>query len=324
MNCKETVYPVSYEEVVEVIKSAERKGEKIHVMGSGKHHLRTDFYADICISLVKINKILEISESDLYVTAQSGVLVNELQKELNKRGVILPFYYDGTLGGLTSVNPPSHFTLWYPYPRDYLLGARVVTGKGELIKSGGKTPKFSSGYKIWKALSGALGSLGVYVELTFRLLPKPDRIITVDGDINTFLQERPWGIISIKKGNGELKNLIILAGFEEYIKKFEEKYKVSDLLPDVNLECERVYGIITTRGNEIEVLNMFNNGIAFYGAGYVRVCDNKALDLRKQGYIVIIEKNCKKGEECLGYSSITFKLLKDSLDPNNLFISGIE
>ena len=323
MNCKETVYPASYEEVVEIVKSAERKGEKVHVMGSGKHHFRNDFYADVCVSMVRLNKILEISESDLYVTAQSGVLADEVQKELDKRGVLLPFYYDGTLGGLASINPPSYFTLWYPYPRDYLLGARIVTGKGELIKSGGRTPKFSSGYKIWKALSGALGSLGIYVELTFRLLPKPERIITVEGDINSFLQERPWGIL-IKKDGSELKNLIILAGFEEYIKRFEEKYKVSDFTPDINLECERIYGIVTTRGNEIEVLSMFNNGIAFYGAGYVRVCDDKALDLRKQGYTVIIEKNCKKGEECLGYSSITFKLLKDSLDPNNLFISGIE
>lgn len=327
VNCKEVYEPYSYEEIVELVRKANIEKAKIHPIGTGSHHIGRKIYADMCISLLKFSNVIEVSKSDLYVTAQAGIDIKTLQDILAKNGLFLPFTYSGTLGGLASTNSPSLFSLLYPYPKDFLLGAKIVTGMGEIIKSGSRTTKFSSGYKIWKALSGALGSLGIYLELTFRLIPIPERIAyaKVDNPLN-YISLRPWGILSMKE-NGNLQNFIIFGGFSSLFDKISREFSLEFIngLPDAFLNCERIYGIISSRGEEIELLKQLSNGIAYVGSGYVRSCDPRSLELRKNGYTVVVEKGCvSEKEECFGFKYQTFNLLKTALDPNNVFAMGLD
>lgn len=321
MQCEETLYPKTYEEVQEIVKNAMKEGSKIHVFGFGKNHLGRKVQANICLSTKNLNKILEISNSDLYVTVQAGVDFQELQEELNKRNLFLPLTYSGSVGGLASTNFPSLFSLPYPYPKDLILGAKIVTGLGELIKSGSKTTKFSSGYKIWKALSGSLGWLGVYVELTFRLIGKPERLAfakisndKLKENLDKFILERPWGIIYTEK-----ESYLIFGGFSRYLEHVERAYgiKFEDGLPNLNLDCEKIYGIVTERGNELEVIKRIegNKVIGYIGAGYVRSCSNPGME-------VIIEKGCEENEQCFPHYE-TGRLLKQALDPYNIFVTTI-
>lgn len=319
--CKETYIPSSYEEIKEIIEVAKKKKLKVHPIGMGRNHVGKKVSSEICISLSKLNKIMEVSKSDLYVTAQAGIEVQYLNSVLSFQNLFLPFYYPGSLGGLASTNMPSVFSLIYPYPRDLILGAKILLGDGSIIRSGSRTTKFSSGYKLWKALSGSLGSLGIYLELTFRLIPKPERIVYTEvSSPLQFLQLRPFGIIS-QKQQGVQHNYLILAGFESYLQKIsqENSFLLNDGLPNLDLQCGKVYGISVPRGTEIEILKKFDDGIAYVGGGYVRVCDQSALDLRKQGYAVVIEKGCEDNEYCFGFSYLTFKMLKNALDPDNIF-----
>ncbi|MBB5253862.1 FAD-binding oxidoreductase [Sulfurisphaera ohwakuensis] len=325
-DCKEIYYPSSYEEVVNLIRKANEQKLTVHPFGLGTNHIGKQLFADVCISMSKLNKIIEISKSDLYVVAQAGVSVDMLEEAIKSEGLFLPFTYSGTLGGLASTNKPSIFSLLYPYPKDFILGAKIVTGNGEIIRSGSKTTKFSSGYKIWKVLSGALGSLGIYLELIFRLIPKPEMIAYAEvEDPFRYISLRPWGILSTVN-SGKITNYLIFGGFANFIKKVSEEYSInfSEGLPKIGLECEKILGIITARGEEIEVLRLFQKGIAYVGAGYVRVCDPNALKLRDNGYTVIIEKGCQDDEKCFGFSYSTFKLIKSALDPNNILIAGLD
>ncbi|BFH72697.1 FAD-binding oxidoreductase [Sulfurisphaera javensis] len=319
--CKEVYEPYSYEEIVELVKKANEEKIKVHPIGLGNNHIGKKIVADICISTSKLNKIIEISKSDLYVTAQAGVSVDLLQKTVAEYDLFLPFIYSGTLGGLASTNKPSIFSLLYPYPKDFILGAKIITGKGEIIRSGSRTTKFSSGYKIWKVLSGSLGSLGVYTELTFRLLPKPEEIkYTEVEDPLKYISLRPWGITSIVR-DGKITNYLIFGSFSTFFDRISREFSFTfyDGIPESKLDCEKIFGIVTSRGEEIEVLKRFSNGIAYVGAGYVRVCEKKALELRNEGYNVIIEKGCEASEDCFGFKYLTFDMLKMALDPNNVF-----
>jgi len=319
--CEEMYFPTSYEEIEEIIKKAIEKKLTLHVIGSGKNHIGKKINADICISMEKINRVIDISKSDLYVTAQSGIEIDNLQQLLSSQGLFLPFTYPGTLGGLASTNKNSLFSLLYPYPKDFLLGAKIILGDGSVVRSGSRTTKFSSGYKLWKVLSGALGSLGIYLELTFRLIPKPERIVYTEvSSPLQFLSLRPWGIVSFVK-DGVLKSYLILAGFHSYIDKISKDNSLSLIegLPSDKLECERIYGVTVPRGKELELIKSFNQGVAYVGSGYLRICDEKAMELRTQGVSVIIEKGCKDNEDCFGFRYSTFNYLKNALDPNNVF-----
>ena len=319
--CKEVYYPKTYEEIEEIVKEAIKKRQTLHVLGSGKNHVGKKISADICVSTANLNRIIEVSKSDLYVTAQAGVRVDDLQQTLSSYGLFLPFTYSGSLGGLASTNKVSLFSLLYPYPKDFLLGAKIVLGDGTIIRSGSKTTKFSSGYKIWKTLSGALGTLGIYLELTFRLIPKPERIVYTEvSSPMKYLPLRPWGLISFVKGES-IRNYLVLGGFSAYIEKISKNISFSliDGVPSEELECERVFGITVPRGTELEAIKSFNQGIAYIGSGYIRVCDEKALELRSQGISVIIEKGCKDGEDCFGFKYTTYHILKKALDPYNIF-----
>ena len=317
MECNDLYEPSNYDEIVELVQKANINNRKIHVIGTGLHHVK-DGKFDICISTRRINKIIESSVADLYVTVQSGVLFEELQKYLTERGLFFPAVYNGTVGGLFSTNFPTPFSLWYPYPKDLLLGAKIVTGDGKVIKSGGKTTKFSSGYKIWKLLSGALGTLGIYVELNVKVLPKPERIVSVKvQDVNEILSENPVGILSVLDSSS-ISHYAIFMGFSSYIEKISKEKETIDGIIGTELECDRIFGIVTPRGLELEFLKRVNNGIAFYGGGYVKTCDEKALALREKGITVIIERGCKDNEDCFGYSYKSMEILKNSLDPNHV------
>ncbi|BCU69440.1 FAD-binding oxidoreductase [Stygiolobus caldivivus] len=322
MKCNELVKPTSYDDLIEIIKESNKENKKIHVLGLGKHHVRESEF-DICVSTELLNSILESSISDLYVTVQSGVTTKELQAYLSEKNLFFPSSYDGTIGGLLSTNFPSPFSIWFPYPKDLILGAKIITGDGKLIKSGSKTTKFSSGYKIWKTLAGTLGTLGVYVELNLKVLPKPEKIVSLKVDRpEEVLYENPWGIVSTLGSSG-VTHYAIFAGFSTYIERISKNRESVEGVIHTELECERVFGIVVSRGAEVQVLEKLSSGVAFYGSGYIRTCDERALSLRDKGYTVIIERGCRENEDCLGYSYTSLQILKNSLDPNHVLCSGI-
>jgi FAD/FMN-containing dehydrogenase len=193
---------------------------------------------------------------------------------------------------------PSILT-WYGYPKDWLLGAKIATGLGEIIKSGSNTTKFSSGYKIWKTLSGSLGFLGVYLEVNIRLIPYQDfHFEEIKNE--EYFKKRPLGIIGVKENN-VTKIYAILKGSGKVI-NVPENYDIS---------------IVTVRGKEMEVLREVNGDcIAYYGNGLVR-CNNVNADELRNKYIVIKERKCSNN--CFGYYYDSLSLLKNSLDPNGVF-----
>ena len=133
---------------------------------------------DVLVSLVNLNGIVEYEPADLVVTAEPGLRLAELQKTVAKNGQRLPLdppYTDATtLGGAVSSNSSGPMRYRFGSCRDLLLGVRVALPSGAIMKSGGKVVKNVAGYDLKKLYIGALGTLGVVTELTFRLYPLPE------------------------------------------------------------------------------------------------------------------------------------------------------
>ena len=141
---------------------------------------------DIALDLSDLNRIVDYEPNDFTITVEAGMALADLQRRLAVNGQFLPLdhprFERATLGGLCAVGRGGLRRNSFGGPRDWLIGMRMVKADGTPIKGGGKVVKNVSGYDLPKLFSGALGTLGVIVELTFKLRPQPasDQIIAVN------------------------------------------------------------------------------------------------------------------------------------------------
>ncbi|MEW6375224.1 MAG: FAD-binding oxidoreductase [Thermodesulfobacteriota bacterium] len=136
---------------------------------------------DIVLSTNRLNRITDSDCENLTLSAESGITLIEVQKSLAKvgKGYFLPFdppFTDkATLGGIVMTNSSGPKRLLYGTARDLIIGTKTVFPNGDIVVSGGKTVKNVSGYDICKLLIGSYGTLGILCEMTFKLLPLPEK-----------------------------------------------------------------------------------------------------------------------------------------------------
>jgi glycolate oxidase FAD binding subunit len=139
----------------------------------------------IVLSTNRLNRITDSDCENLTLSAESGMTLNEAQKSLAKvgRGYFLPldppFTEKATLGGIVATNSSGPKRLLYGTARDMIIGTKAVFPNGDLVVSGGKTVKNVSGYDMCKLLIGSYGTLGIICEITFKLLPLPEKEATL-------------------------------------------------------------------------------------------------------------------------------------------------
>lgn len=140
----------------------------------------------IALDLRGLNAIIDYPAADMTVTVQAGTTVSALQAELAKHKQWLPVDFArsdlATIGGAIAVNASGPRRLGYGTLRDYLIGISFLTDAGEEVKGGGRVVKNVAGYDLMKLHLGALGTLGVITQLTFKVKPVPeDRTVMIFG-----------------------------------------------------------------------------------------------------------------------------------------------
>ena len=141
---------------------------------------------DVALDLSSLNRVVDYEPNDFTITVEAGMTLADLQRHLAVNGQFLPLdhprFERATLGGLCAVGRGGLRRNSFGGPRDWLIGMRMVKADGTAIKGGGKVVKNVSGYDLPKLFAGSLGTLGVIVELTFKLRPQPasDQIIALN------------------------------------------------------------------------------------------------------------------------------------------------
>ena len=123
-----------------------------------------------------IGRIIQYEPGDLTVTAEAGCALDELDRVLRERGQFLALSAAGgrgTIGGLTATVPEGALSLGYGGVRDRLTGLRVALADGTIVKAGGRVVKNVAGYPLHRLMAGSFGTLGVIVEVSFRVQPLP-------------------------------------------------------------------------------------------------------------------------------------------------------
>src|SRR5437764_10162400 len=133
--------------------------------------------ADLILSTVRLNKILEHAWADLTVTVEAGCSIQTLQETLAQHGQRLaldPLWPEkATVGGILSTNDSGALRLRFGALRDLIIGVTIALADSTLARSGGKVVKNVAGYDLPKLVTGALGTLGVITRAVFRLHPLP-------------------------------------------------------------------------------------------------------------------------------------------------------
>ncbi|NTW02314.1 MAG: FAD-binding oxidoreductase, partial [Oscillochloris sp.] len=127
---------------------------------------------DIALHLAGLSRVVEYTPADMVIRVEAGVTLGQVQDLLAQHGQWLPWDpplpYQATIGGLLASGASGLLRLSYGTPRDWTLGMRVALGDGRLVKSGAQVVKNVAGYDTHKLHIGALGTLGVIVEATFK------------------------------------------------------------------------------------------------------------------------------------------------------------
>ncbi|HKE01892.1 MAG TPA: FAD-binding oxidoreductase [Planctomycetota bacterium] len=125
--------------------------------------------------------VLDHSPADLTVTALAGTTLRELQSALASAGQWLAVDppEDLTLGQIVARNEWGARRTGYGTVRDHLLGLRFALADGRTLRTGGRIVKSATGYDLHRLQVGAMETLGVALEATFRLRPRPPAAATV-------------------------------------------------------------------------------------------------------------------------------------------------
>jgi len=140
---------------------------------------------DIILSTSRLNRITDSDCENLTLSAEGGITLSEVQQSLAKvgKGYFIPldppFTDKATLGGILATNSSGPKRLLYGTARDLIIGTKAVFPNGDIVVSGGKTVKNVSGYDMGKLLIGSYGTLGIICEMTFKLLPLPEKEATL-------------------------------------------------------------------------------------------------------------------------------------------------
>ena len=129
----------------------------------------------LVMDMTRMNKILDIRPQDLQVDVQPGVLRKELNRQTGKHGLFFPPDpgADATIGGMIANNASGVQTIKYGATKDYVMKLTVVLPRGNVIVTGCRAHKSSSGYDLTRLFVGSEGTLGVATEATLKLTGIP-------------------------------------------------------------------------------------------------------------------------------------------------------
>lgn len=174
------VVPANTAEVSQVMALANEHRIPVYPRGAGTNLSAgtVPTKGGIVLLMTKMNKILEIDPTNLTATAEPGVVVVELNKAVEKFGLLYPpdpgTLTTATMGGTVAENSGGLRGLKYGVSKHYIMGLEIVLADGRILNTGGKNVKDVAGYDLTKLFTGSEGTLGVVTKIMVKLVPAPE------------------------------------------------------------------------------------------------------------------------------------------------------
>src|SRR5438093_5123329 len=171
--------PRSTRSIVAILRFANRHNIAVTARGAGYGYVGgcVPSRGGIVLSLARMNRIIEINARDFVAVVQPGVITQQLQDAVERRGLYYPpdpaSRADSSIEGNIATNAGGPRCLKYGVTRDYVLGLEVALASGSVVRLGSRTHKNKTGFDLARLFVGSEGLLGVVTEATLKLLPLP-------------------------------------------------------------------------------------------------------------------------------------------------------
>ena len=165
-------------EIVSEIQAAFQNKSKLSIQGGSSKAFYARQIEGKTLSLSGHTGIIEYEPSELYITAKSGTPLSVIERTIAEHNQMIPceppyFKNTATIGGTIACGLSGPRRAYAGNVRDCVLGTEIINGKGEELRFGGRVMKNVAGYDASRLMCGALGTLGVLMTITIRLLPTP-------------------------------------------------------------------------------------------------------------------------------------------------------
>ena len=161
------------------IRDSGESGRSLRVIGRGRWlDAGRECRADDALALDALEGVTEYEPGDLVLTARAGTSLAEIARVTAREGQWLTLdpsgSPDGSIGATIATASAGPLSSAFGTPRDHLLGCEVVTGAGDVVRSGGRVVKNVAGFDLSRLMTGAWGTLGAITEVTVRLRARPE------------------------------------------------------------------------------------------------------------------------------------------------------
>jgi FAD/FMN-containing dehydrogenase len=179
MQAKVIVYPQTTEEVSDVLRCCNRRGQSVITQGGLTNCVAAAEPAedDVVLSLDKMNRILEIDTVGGTAVVEAGAILQTVQETVAEQGLLFPLDLGArgscTIGGNVATNAGGMNVLRYGMMRNLVLGLEAVLADGTVISSMNRMMKNNAGYDLKQLFIGTEGTLGVVTRVVLRLFPQP-------------------------------------------------------------------------------------------------------------------------------------------------------
>ncbi len=186
------IRPADEQELSDAIKDALNEQAPLEILGAGsKREIGRPMNTSASVTTSRLRGISLYEPNELVMTAGAGTPLSTVENELAQHNQQLAFEPIDpapaigqeagqlTCGGVFATNLSGSRRIQLGAARDHLLGIKGVNGRGEIFKSGGRVMKNVTGYDLSRGLSGSWGTLAVFTELSFKVMPKAEETRTL-------------------------------------------------------------------------------------------------------------------------------------------------
>ena len=172
------------EEFKTKIEEACDRGHRLCIRGSGSKDWYGATRAGEVLDTRAYRGVVSYDPAELVITARSGTPLAEIEQLLSSHHQMLAFEpphfgLGATLGGCIATGLAGPRRMSAGAVRDFLLGASILTGRGEFLRFGGQVMKNVAGYDVARLMAGSLGTLGLLMDISVKVLPKPSASATL-------------------------------------------------------------------------------------------------------------------------------------------------
>ena len=158
--------------------------ESLQIQGSGSKQFLGNHFPAHVLDTKEHKGIISYDPVELVVRARAGTTLRELEATLAESGQMLPFEpphfgSDATIGGTIACGLAGPSRPYQGSARDYVLGVTIINGRGEVLHFGGQVMKNVAGYDCSRLMAGAMGTLGIILDVSMKVLPKPAAELTL-------------------------------------------------------------------------------------------------------------------------------------------------